>query len=345
MSYPISETDREAVGEYLGSLAGTDLAWRCRLGPAPDQRTVRKRTLTGQSSSRWAGTITRTSNDQWQRGMANLADRRVALRRASRAIRSRLAVPVGQRYGRVRGYASQAERFAKQGRLQHLQAELAAVEGRLVAGRVSVCRGGRRLVKLRHTFADRDGNPTRDQDGGKPDVTNTPWRPRWQAERLFLTADGEAAKPWGNQTIRVHPNEGWLELRLPTPLAHLSNSHGRAATYRLACPVTFIHRADEWAAQAATGAVRYDIELNPGRGRWYLAASWRLPRVSPPSLEELRHDRALGVDLNADHLDAWVLDTCGNPIDPPHSSPWTWAGNRLQPATDGCAPRSARSFV
>jgi hypothetical protein len=119
----------------------------------------------------------------------------------------------------------------------------------------------------------------------------------------------------------VHPNEGWLELRLPTPLTHLSNTPGRAATYRLACPVTFTHRADEWAAQVATGAVRYDIEFNPGRNRWYLAASWRLPAISPPSLEQLRQDRALGVDLNADHLDAWVLDPSGNPIGPPRTIP------------------------
>jgi hypothetical protein len=92
-----------AVGGYLGSLAGADVAWRCRLGQATDQRAVRKRTLTGRSSSRWAGSITRTSNDQWQRGLANLTDRRIALRRACRAIRLRLAVPVGQRQSRVRG--------------------------------------------------------------------------------------------------------------------------------------------------------------------------------------------------------------------------------------------------
>jgi hypothetical protein len=39
----------------------------------------------------------------------------------------------------------------------------------------------------------------------------------------FITADGEAGKPWGNETIRVHPDEGWLELKLPAPLAHLGN--------------------------------------------------------------------------------------------------------------------------
>jgi hypothetical protein len=57
----------ETVGEYLGGLAGADLAWRCRLGRGEDQGTVRKQTLTGRSSSRWAGSITRTSGDQWQR--------------------------------------------------------------------------------------------------------------------------------------------------------------------------------------------------------------------------------------------------------------------------------------
>jgi hypothetical protein len=203
-----------AVGEYLGRLAGADLARRCRLGRDGEQRTVRKRSLTGRSSSRWAGSITRTSNEQWQRGMANLADRRIALRRASSAIRSRLAVPVGQRQGRVRGYASRAERFAKQGRLQRLQAELTEVEGRLTAGRVSVCRGGRRFAKQRHTL-----------DQAK--LTERQWRARWQAERLFLTADGDAAYPLGNGTIVVHPEERWCEIKLPSPLVHLPT--GRVA--------------------------------------------------------------------------------------------------------------------
>jgi hypothetical protein len=69
---------------------------------------------------------------------------------------------------------------------------------------VSVCRGGRRLAKRRHAL-DRD------------DVafTEEGWRLRWQAARRFLAADGEADKRWGNETIRVHPDEHWLELRLP----------------------------------------------------------------------------------------------------------------------------------
>jgi hypothetical protein len=295
-----------AVGGYLGRLAGSDLAERCRLGPAPQQRTLRKRTLTGWSSSRWAGSITRTSNDQWQRARANLADRRIALQRATRTIQLRLAAPVGGRQGRARGYASRVERFAKQGRLQHLQAELAEVEDRLAAGRVSVCRAGRRLAKQRHNLK-------------AAKLSDEQWRARWQAKRLFLTADGDAAYPLGNGTIVVDPEQRWCEIKLPAPLTHLANRPG--GRYRLACPVVFTHRGDEWAAQTTTGAVRYDIAHDPAKGRWYLAASWGLPVVQPPSLQDLRRHRALGVDLNADHLDAWVLDASGNPAGPPHTVP------------------------
>jgi hypothetical protein len=305
----LSATDQAviwAVGEYLGALAGADLAWRCRLGPAPDQRTVRKRTLTARSSSRWAGSITRTSGDQWRREIANLADHRIALRRASRTIRSRLAVRVGQRQGRVRGYASRAERFAKQGRLQHLQAELAEVEDRLAHSRVAICRGGRRLAKQRHSL--KEANLTEEQ-----------WQARWHAERLFLTADGDAEYRLGNGTIAVHPEEQWLEMRLPTPLVQLANRPG--GRYRLSCPVVFTHRSQEWAAQAVSGAVRYDITFHPMKKRSYLHASWRLPKLTPPNLEDLRQQLALGVDLNAGHLACWVLDTSGNPVGPPHTFP------------------------
>ena len=59
------------VGTYLGSLAGQDLAARCGEGQLAAKgraasRAVRKRSLTAASSSRWAGAITRTSEDQYR---------------------------------------------------------------------------------------------------------------------------------------------------------------------------------------------------------------------------------------------------------------------------------------
>jgi hypothetical protein len=287
------------VGEYLGELAGSDLARRCAVGPGADSRAERKRALTAQSSSRWAGAITRTSNDQWRRGWRNLLAVRAGLRRAIRVIQLRLAVPVGGRTGRTRGYATAAERYAKQQRLQHLQAQLAQVERRIGQGRVSVVRGGRRLAKVRHHLTDAR-------------LTEGQWRQCWTAERWFLTADGEADKPFGNETIRVHPEEGWLELKLPAPLAYLANRpHGR---YRLSCPVRFNHRAEEWAAQVDAGAVRYDIDFVPDRGRWYLSASWRRPTPPAATVQQAVAGGVLAVDLNAGHLACWQVDPVGNPV-------------------------------
>ena len=155
-------------------------------------------------------------------------------------------------------------------------------------------------------------------------MTAAQWRARWHAERLFLTADGEKGKAWGNETIRFHPDQGWLEVKLPAPLGRLANRpHGR---YRLSCPVSFAYRGDEVAAQAATRAVRYDISLDPGTGRWYLDASWKTAPGPAPDLGELRAHPVLAVDLNAGHLAAWTLTPDGNPAGPPVTIPLVLAG-------------------
>jgi len=110
----------------------------------------------------------------------------------------------------------------------------------------------------------------------------------------------------------VHPEEGRLELKLPAPLAHLANTpHGR---YRLSCPVRFTHRGDEWAAQVASGAVRYDIAFQPQRGRWYLSASWTRPTPPAVTVQQAVAGGVLAVDLNAGHLACWQIDRHGNPV-------------------------------
>jgi hypothetical protein len=112
--------------------------------------------------------------------------------------------------------------------------------------------------------------------------------------------------------------------RLPGPLAELANRlHGR---YRLSCPVGFSYRDGEVAAQAATGAVRYDISWDPVRDRWYLDASWRTSPGPAPALEDLRRTPVLAVDLNHGHLAAWVVTPDGNPAGPPVTIPVVLAG-------------------
>ncbi|MBV9026150.1 MAG: hypothetical protein JO362_20715, partial [Streptomycetaceae bacterium] len=102
------------VGRHLGRHARADLAARIRLGQvaAKDtRRASRKKALTAVSSSRWAGAITRASEDQYRLSLRALYDERTGLRRAITTIRTRLAVPCGRRTGKVRGYADPAERF------------------------------------------------------------------------------------------------------------------------------------------------------------------------------------------------------------------------------------------
>src|ERR1700683_3690790 len=154
-------------------------------------------------------------------------------------------------------------------------------------------------------------------------------------------------KALGNETIRWHPGEGWLEVRLPAPLAYLANRpHGR---YRLSCPVEFSHRGGEVAAQAASGAVRYDIRRDPARDRWYIDASWRASPLPAAALEGLLKAPVLAVDLNHGHLDAWAVTPDGNPAGAPVTIPVVLAGlpasqrdGRLRAAISeliGLAPR------
>jgi hypothetical protein len=196
--------------------------------------------------------------------------------------------------------------------LQALEHRLTEVEKRVAEGRIGICRGGGRLAKVRHNL---------DAAG----LSEDEWRERWRTKRLFITADGEAAKLHGNLTIRWHPVDQWLELRLPEGLAHLANRPG--GRYRLSCPVTFSYRGDEVAAQTSSGAVRYDVSFDAKKSRWYLDASWRCSSEEvPPSLKELREAPVLAVDLNHGHLAACVLDSSGNPVGTPFTISTELAG-------------------
>lgn len=317
-----------AIGRHLGSLASRDLAERLRGGVSNADRRDRKRALTAASSSRWAGAITRTSNDQWLVARRNLERRAHQMHAVTARIRERLTAPCGDRDANgLRGYATRDERYQKQRRLQILENQLIRIEARLQSGRVSVCRGGVVLARNRHNL---------EAVGVSAEV----WRSRWNAERMFITADGEADKRLGNETIRWDPETQKLEIRLPTPLLQLANAP--AGRYRLS-RVTFPYRAESVAAQISLGAVRYDISFEPVRRRWYLTASWTFERQTP-SLEQARSRGMLGVDLNADHLAVWALDRYGNPLGDPRTIPLELRG---LPATqrDGRLRAAASALI
>ena len=296
-----------AVGSHLGSLAGRDLAARCAQGRLDakgrnDSRAGRKRALTAESSSRWAGTITRVSEDQYQCAEKNFRRERASLQARVRRIEARTVVQAGGTAGQVHGYATSAERHSKVIRLKALRARLSRVERRLDAGTMAVVRGGKALLRKRGNLA-------------AAGLTEQQWRREWESARLFLTADGQRSAPWGNYTITWSPDERWLEVNLPAPLAHLANRpRGR---YRLSCPVSWSHRGDQVAAQAASGAIRYDLSYEPGKGRWYADASWRIPPAPARSLQELRRYPVVSVDVNAGHLEAAVIAPDGNVLGTP----------------------------
>jgi hypothetical protein len=147
-----------ATGSHLGSLAGRDLAARCAEGRLDARgkavsRRERKRALTAESSSRWAGAITRTNEDQWGLAERNLRAEKASLQARVRRIEARLAVAAGEKSGRTRGYVTKAERHAKAIRLNRLRARRTRADRRLETGAVSVVRGGRRLLRKRGNLA------------------------------------------------------------------------------------------------------------------------------------------------------------------------------------------------
>ncbi|WP_328357101.1 transposase [Streptomyces sp. NBC_00445] len=307
----VSESDAAVlreVGMFLGSLAAGDLAERSRQGVAHDAASwaVRKRELTGKSSARWAGSITKATHDQWALARRGQAAHRDWLRTQVAAIEARLVRPLGAKadklQGLPRGYASRAEWHAKARRLQALKARLEAVEADWAAGRVHVVRGGKRLANTRHRLE-------------AARLSEQQWRQRWQAARMFLAADGESGKRFGNETIRV-TDTGQLSLKLPAPLAHLANApHGR---YVLDATVGFQHRGQEWRDRITTNrAVAYRIHHDTVRGRWYVTASWQRAATPVLPLQAALAAGVVGVDMNDDHLAAWQLDVHGNPVGEP----------------------------
>lgn len=315
----VSDAEADAllrIGLFLGALSRRDLSARLALGRVSgkdDLRAERKQALTSATSSRWAGAITRASNDQYGLGLRALSAERDSLTAAIAVISNRLAVPAGacDVVTRVKGYRDAGERFAKTRRLNGLRHRFDDVQQRIEAQRPRMAIGGNRLWRSRNRLPEAG-------------LTERQWRERWNAARLFATADGESGKRFGNETIRLTPG-GSLTIKIPEALVA---EIGIGTHLSIAAPVTFSYRDADWRDRVlAHQAVRYDISFDARSGRWYLDASWKTPQVQhSPTVVQLRSQRHLGVDLNADHLAACVIDSSGNPVGQPHSIPLELSG-------------------
>jgi hypothetical protein len=320
------------IATHLGRLRRADLARVCRPARMDSgldreaKRAVhrnrlnsRKRALTGESSARWANAIIAGNDQQYRLARDAQCRHIVGLRAAIATIEKRLAQPTGdmlsidqRRQGRKaklpKGYPTQAERFAKQRRLQVLRAELARVSSDFESRLVYVTEGGRRLAKTRHHL----------EAAG---LTETEWRQRWDCARDRIEAKGSGDEPFGNLTITVSPG-GEVSLRLPKPLEHLANCrHGR---YVLSGKAVFAYRVDEWLARITGGkSVAYTIIRKVGRADRYLAASWATPPDAlgiddKPDTNIRAGGPIVGVDLNEGHLAVRRLDAHGNPVGSAH---------------------------
>jgi hypothetical protein len=281
----------------------------------------RKAALTAQSSARWANAVIAGNDDQYR--LARDAQYRhiAGLRAAIATIEERLGAPtadtltVAERKARrkarsPKGYATQAERFEKQRRVQHLRAVLARAQADRAAGRVHVVEGGARLAKTRHHL---------DAAG----LTVDQWRDRWDAARYRITANGSGDEPFGNLTITVTP-DGQVSVRLPKPLEHLANA--QRGRYILSGTAVFEHRGDQWAERITSGnSVSYTITRRPGRAGRYLNASWAIPALPhwagrddtrTADSDVYAAGPVVGVDLNDGHLAVRRLDAHGNPVGP-----------------------------
>ena len=329
---PEDEAVLDAVAGHLGRLRRADLAHVCRpVPPAPglddagkrqarrDGLNSRKRGLTTLSSARWANAIIAANDGQYRLSRDAQYRHIIGLRAAISAIEERLSQPtsdtltgeerVARKKGRLlKGYPTQAERFAKQRRLQSLRAELKRVIADRDAGRVRVTDGGKRLAKTQHNL---------DAAG----LSVAEWREQWDCARNRIRANGSGDEPFGNLTITVTPG-GEVSIRLPKPLEHLANA-GRGR-YVLSGKARFSYREHEWLARITGGKpVSYTITRKPGRAGRYLTAAWSAvpgpPGTGPetPGTAVRADGPVVAVDLNDGHLAVRRLDAHGNPVGRP----------------------------
>ena len=313
-----------AVGVHLTRARNTDLAAARRGEKANDRYKVLVAQLGIQA--RYAGTICVDNDAATKAAKEHLWRHRAGLRSAVATLERRTAAPARSTCGcRERrgcgacrdGYATPNERWQKQRRLDARNATLARVEKQLAAKDYPVVYGGRRLAGTRHHL----------EAAG---LTEEQWRRTWSDARHWFGCAGNAGKPGGNPCLtltRGARGHWYLTVSIPKPVAERS---GVASRVQLRHPVVLHHRSHELEERLdGRAAVRLDVQPDTdarGRRRTYLRFSWVRPVPETVDLGAARAGGVVGVDLNAAHLAATLLDTSGNPVGRPVRVPLDLAG-------------------
>jgi hypothetical protein len=337
----------------MGHLCNTDLV-RALDDISTDER---RNLLTDLCSARLAHTVTSYTNQLLNSSFVNRARYINSLRRAIRHMIARLKAPKKEFYAKdePQPYPNSMVRGQKLVRLnvkQQLLARLVAevkaerasktLSGSKRRSRLHIVRGGHPLWEMRHNL---------DAAG----LTESEWRELWDAKRMFIRAIGSKDEGCGNATIQVNPDKGTCRLLLPTALRHLSNTPD-GKHYILDATVEFHNRVQEWrgrlskspTSRGVMAAITYTVTYHPEhKRRWYIDASWAYKEdekvasigavvftgtttavstaatatPTTPAIHAPTNSRILAVDLNADHIAAWVIDEHGNPVGQPYRIP------------------------
>lgn len=190
----------------------------------------------------------------------------------------------------------------KLGSLEHRKTEAAAQ-----AKDPTLCFGSRNLFRAQFAL----------EENGYVDLDQ--WRKDWKSARSAqFTLSGDASMQCGNQFARLRKGKNLgldLELRLPKGLAHLATrsfSHGGQEVHCIDFSGLSFNHGDD--------VVRKVLEAGKPVSVKFLRddKSWKVYVSVDEAIEMQSADfsrGALGVDMNAGHISAVLVDTYGNPIE------------------------------
>ena len=272
---PIEAEILRLVGTTLSSLEGWALRQRCNTGSNwdKDDAATLKRELTAKGlTSRQAGSIYRLVQAQWRAA-------REAQKRHTRSLLARIATietKLSKPIGGHGAYRTKHEHFQKTRRLGVLKGRLNTVGMDTQNADVHIVRGGKKLFKNRQNLEEAKLTPTQ-------------WRKAWLAKRHVIEFSGESGKLFGNETLRVDPATGIVELRVPPCLVNQVEAEHPGlldkGRLRFTKPISFKRLSAEWESEVlASRAVSYRVIRDPKRRSWYIDATFA---TAEPTLKPL----------------------------------------------------------